>query len=269
MQMSIERVRAGLQRFFVRPDAVYDAYAAKYQAKTLLAKIIYLSLYFWPGILAFAVINIEPLFRWEMAVTGWSAKYVQYAWLLIITFGWHMFLPFVVLRYVDKLSLRESLAFLGLNRVDWRGIFLVLPLFMVLFALLTMPYLKYAAPVIETWTKAIPLFRIPDYSIFQDTPENIYSFPPVALLFLGIGNFLGEELYFRGYLMKKSAFFGEANWTVNSVLFALYHVWQVQQTYPVIGLILLFGPLMKFRKDLYVMVLFHFFVNMWMAYGTG
>jgi hypothetical protein len=35
-----------------------------------------------------------------------------------------------------------------------------------------------------------------------------------------------------------------------------------------IGLILLFGPLMKLRKDLWVMVGFHFFVNMWMAYGT-
>ena len=41
--------------------------------------------------------------------------------------------------------------------------------------------------------------------------------------------------------MKKSAFLGEANWTANSVLLGLYHVWQA----------------------------FHFFVNMWMAYGTS
>jgi CAAX protease family protein len=176
--------------------------------------------------------------------------------------------PFVVLRYADKLTLRESCAFLGLNRVDWRGLLTVLPLFMVGFPIISLPYVKYVAPVIEDWTKTIPLFRIPSYSIFQDTPENIYSFPPIALLFLGIGNFLGEELYFRGYLMKKSAFLGETNWTVNSVLFALYHVWQVQQTWPMIGLVLLFGPLMKFRKGLWVMVGFHFFVNMWMAYGT-
>jgi len=31
---------------------------------------------------------------------------------------------------------------------------------------------------------------------------------------------------------------------------------------------LTFGLLMKLRKDLWVMVGFHFFVNMWMAYGT-
>jgi uncharacterized protein len=257
-----------LKRLFMREDPVYDYYSTKYQAKTPMGKLVYLSLYLLPGILAFIVVNIGPLFRWEMAVTGWSARYVQYAWVLMITFGWHIFGPFVVLRYVDKLPVRRSCAFLGLDRVDWRGLLVVLPVFMVGFAILSLPYVKYVAPMIEGWTKMIPLFRIPSYSIFQDTPENIYSFPPIALFFLGIGNFLGEELYFRGYLLKKSAFLGGANWTVNSVLFALYHVWQVQQTWPMIGLILAFGLLMKLRKDLWVMVGFHFFVNMWMAYGT-
>jgi membrane protease YdiL (CAAX protease family) len=265
----VERLNRWLGRVFVRKDAVYDYYSAKYQAKTAVGKLVYLSFYLLPGILAFVVVNIEPVFRREMALTGWSARYVQYAWLLIITFGWHIFVPFAVLRLADRLTLRESFAFLGLNRVDWRGLLTVLPVFMVGFALISMPYVKYVAPMIEDWTKMMPLFRVPSYSIFQDTPENIYSFPPIALLFLGIGNFLGEELYFRGYLMKKSAFLGEANWTVNSVLFGLYHVWQVQQTWPMIGLILLFGVLMKLRKDLWVMVAFHFFVNMWMAYGTS
>jgi membrane protease YdiL (CAAX protease family) len=35
--------------------------------------------------------------------------------------------------------------------------------------------------------------HLPSYSIFQDNPGNIYSFSPVALLFLGIGNFFSEE----------------------------------------------------------------------------
>jgi hypothetical protein len=33
-------------------------------------------------------------------------------WVLIITFGWHIFVPFAVLRYADKLNLRESCAFM-------------------------------------------------------------------------------------------------------------------------------------------------------------
>ncbi len=257
------------RRFFAREDAAYDQFESAYQAKTVSAKALYLFLYLLPGIVAFVCINIEPIFRAQMAFTGLSARYLQYAWVLLITFGWHMFVPFLALRYVDRLSLRQMFAFLGLNRLDRRGLFLVLPVYFVLFALVSLPYLKFVAPVIEGWTRSVALFRIPSYSIFQDTPENMYNFPPAALLFLGIGNFLGEELYFRGYLMKKSAFLGKTNWIVNSVLFAFYHLWQVQQTWPLIGLVLAFGLLMALRKDLYVLVAFHFLVNMWMAFGTG
>ncbi|HET9804492.1 MAG TPA: CPBP family glutamic-type intramembrane protease [Candidatus Acidoferrum sp.] len=64
------------------------------------------------------------------------------------------------------------------------------------------------------------------------------------------------------------AAFGRMNWIVNSVLFGLYHLWQVQQTWPMIGLILMIGLLMTLRKDLWVLVGFHFFMNMWMAYGS-
>jgi membrane protease YdiL (CAAX protease family) len=256
-----------LQRFFVREDPIYEHYQATYQAKSTAAKILYLFLYLLPGIVAFVGINVQPIFRAEMALTGLSAKYLQYAWVLGITFGWHMFLPFVVLKFSDKLRLREILAFFGLNRVDWRGLFLVLPAYFVLFALISIPYIKFVAPIIEGWTQTIPFFHIPSYSIFQDTPENLYSFPPLALLILGIGNFFGEEIYFRGYLMKKTAFLGKTNWIVNSVLFALYHLWQVQQTWPMIGLVLAFGLLMALRKDIYVLIVFHFLANMWMAYA--
>jgi membrane protease YdiL (CAAX protease family) len=258
-----------LRRFFVREDAVYCSFEANYQAKTKLVQTLYLLLYLLPGLIVFVSLNVQPLFRTQMAITGLSARYLQYAWVLAIMLGWHALVPFVALQYVDQLSLRESLAFLGLNRVDWRGLLLVLPVYFALFALTSLPYQKFVVPVIENWTKALTLFRVPTDSIFQDTPEAMYSFPPVALLFLGIGNFFGEELYFRGYLMKKSAFLGQVNWVVNSILFALYHFWQVQQTWPMIGLVLAFGLLMKLRKDIYVLIAFHFFVNMWMAFGPG
>jgi len=269
IQTTFKSYGSRLRRFFVRDDAVYTSFEANYQARTTPAKVAYLFLYLLPGLIAFVCLNVEPLFRAQMAITGWSARYLQYAWILAITLGWHTFVPFLVLRYVDKLSLRERIAFLGLNRVDWRGLFLVLPIYFVLFALVSLPYQKFVAPVIGNWTKSVQLFRIPADSIFQDTPEAMYSFPPIALLFLGIGNFVGEELYFRGYLMKKSAFLGQVNWVVSSVLFALYHLWQVQQTWPMVGLVLAFGLLMTLRKDLYVLIAFHFLVNMWMAYGPG
>jgi uncharacterized protein len=261
--------KSWLRRFFVRNDATYIAFETNYQAKSTPAKVMYLVLYLLPGLVVFVCLNIQQLFRAEMAITGLSARYLQYAWVLAIMLGWHLFIPFLILRYVDKLSLRDSIRFLGLNRVDWRGLFVVLPIYFALFALVSLPYVKFVAPVIENWTKSVPLFRVPTGSIFQDTPEAMYSFPPIALLFLAVGNFVGEELYFRGYLMKKSAFLGDANWFVSSVLFAFYHLWQVQQTWPMVGLVLAFGLLMNLRKDLYVLIVFHFLVNMWMAYGPG
>ena len=49
----------------------------------------------------------------------------------------------------------------------------------------------------------------------------------------------------------------------------LYHLWQIPQTWPLIGLMLAFGLLMNLRKDLYVLIVFHVFVNMWLVYGAG
>jgi hypothetical protein len=258
-----------LRRFLVREDEAYEQYASAYQARSGLAKAVYLFLYLLPGIVAYFVINVRPLFRAQLALTGLSPKYLQYAWVLFITFGWHMLVPFLVLRYADRLTLRESFGFLGLDRVDGRGLLLVLPVFALGFALISWPYMRFVWPAIEAWLNSVPLFRIPAYSIFQDVPDNIYTFPPIALAFLFLGNFVGEELYFRGYLMKKTAFLGKANWAVNSVLFALYHLWQIPQTWPLIGLVLPFGLLMSLRKDIYVLIAFHLFVNMWLAFGMG
>ena len=96
--------------------------------------------------------------------------------------------------------------------------------------------------------QAVPLFHVPRWSIFGGDPAALYAFPPFALALLFIGNFLGEELYYRGYLMKKSGFLGRANWVFNPFLFALYNLWQIPFTWPLIGLVLAFGLLMWLRK---------------------
>lgn len=259
-----------LRGWLVREDPIYDYYASRNQAKSTSAKIVYLVLYMLPGLLVYIFVNVGPVFRSELALTHLSPKNLQYVWVLMITFGWHMFGPLLALRYADKLSLRESFALLGLNRVDWCGLLFVLPGFCFIFALLSIPYMRFIWTPLQSWLQTVPLLRVPTYSIFQqDVPNNIYTFPPIALAFLFIGNFLGEELYFRGYLMKKTAFLGRSNWTVNSLLFALYHLWQIPQTWPLIVMVLAFGLLMWLRKDLYLMVLFHLFGNMWLAYGGG
>jgi membrane protease YdiL (CAAX protease family) len=257
-----------LQRFFLREDPTYDRYAATCQATSWAAKFFYLLMYLLPGILVYVAINVGSVYRAELGLTGVSGKNLQFGWVMLITFGWHMLTPFLFLRFADKLTFRQSLEFLGLNRIDLRGLFLVLPVYCVGFAIVALPYMHYVWNPFSAWLGTVPAFQIPAYSIFQGEPDGLYSFPPVALVFLFIGNFLGEELYFRGYLLKKTAFLGKAVWILNSLLFALYHFWQVPQTWPLLGLVLAFGLLMWLRKDLYVLIAFHLFVNMWLAFGA-
>jgi membrane protease YdiL (CAAX protease family) len=256
-----------LRRFFAREDALYDHYAAVGQAKSARAKAFYLLMHLLPGILGWALINVNSIYQAQLRLTGLPGRALQYTWLIVFAFGWHLVTPVLLLRFKDKLTWKQTLGFLGLNRVDVRGLFVVLPVYCALFALAALPYMQWIWHPLEKWLQSVPAFHMPDYTIFKGGPGGLYTFPPLALLFLFIGNFLGEELYFRGYLMKKIAFLGNAAWIVNSVLFAIYHFWQIPQTWPLVGLVLTIGLLMQLRKDLYVMVAFHFFINMWLTYG--
>jgi uncharacterized protein len=262
--VSQQQQQGWLRRFFVRQDPVYDRYAAIGQANSPASKAFYLIMHLVPGILAWALINVKPIYEAELRLTGLPGRWLQYALLIIFAFGWHMVTPVVLLRFKDRLTLKQTMEFLSLSQIDLRGLFVVFPLYCTLFALAALPYMQWIWNPLQVWLQSVPLFHMPDYTIFS---PDLYKFPPFALLFLFIGNFLGEELYFRGYLMKKIAFMGNAAWVVNSLLFAIYHFWQVPQTWPLLGLAPAFGLLMQFRKNLYVLVAFHFFINMWLTYG--
>jgi len=153
--------------FSVRQDSAYDRYEAVYQARTAFGL-----LYLLPGIITFFSINVKLVYWAQLTVTRSTARFLQYTWVLLIRFGWHMLVPFVALRFVDKPSLAEPFATLGLDR---RGFSLVLPAYLVLLALISLPYVESVAPVIESWTRSVPLFRTADYGIFQDTPQTAYQ----------------------------------------------------------------------------------------------
>ena len=58
--------------------------------------------------------------------------------------GWQVVLTFVLLRFVDGLSFRESLKFLGLADLDLRGLLTVRPRsWRPLFTLLSAPYMAW------------------------------------------------------------------------------------------------------------------------------
>lgn len=110
-----------LEEFFVREGSTYDRWEALGQPTTTFGKCAYLALYFRAGLLAALVINVPSIFSAELRLTHLSPRYLQFGWLLVITLGWHLLSPFCFLRIADGLTFRESLSFLGLNRIDLRA----------------------------------------------------------------------------------------------------------------------------------------------------
>jgi membrane protease YdiL (CAAX protease family) len=151
-----------------------------------------------------------------LRLTGLSDPIFQGTCLIGFVFVWHAVVPLAVLRWADKLSFQESLAFLSLRKFDIKGFFLVLPVVFVVFTAISLPYMKYVFPVLTDWIAALPGLNPPEYSIFRD-PSGVYSLLPAWFVGLGlVGNFLCEELYFHGYLMKKLGFLGSWAWVINS-----------------------------------------------------
>ena len=252
----------GFWSFAVREDPVYRRYERQCAPGGAGARWAYLALYVLPGLFLYAAINIPAVFDAMVALTGLSSKNYQYAATIFVTYPWHMVLPFLILRWSDGLDFRQSLAFLGLDRIDLKSLLLWMPLFFLLFVAASLVYMPLAYGPLQQWTEAIPALRIPPYSIFQAGPDNLYSFPPLMMGIFFVGNFLGEELYFRGYLMKKTAFLGGWNWVFNSVAFSLYHLWQAPQTWPLTGLVIVFGALMQLRKDIWSLIALHVCINL-------
>ena len=250
-----------LRCFLVREDAPYDAFVEKYQARTMGGKLFYLFMHLMPGLLAFGLINVPLVHAAGLRLTGWSDPIYQGTCLIGVVFAWHAIVPLLVLRWADGLSLRESLAFLSLRKFDAKGFLVVMPVVFVVYTLVSLPYMQYLFPALTDWVARIPGLDPPTYSIFRD-PSGVYALLPAWFLAFGlIGNFLCEELYFRGYLMKKIGFLGRWAWVANSALFALYHVWQAPTTWALFGLVFFFGLLMQWRKNLYPLIAFHFLVN--------
>jgi membrane protease YdiL (CAAX protease family) len=255
-----------LSRFFISEDAEYDAFVTRYQAKTLTAKASCLGLHLLPGMLLYVLINCPPVHAAVLRATGISDLSLQGWSVVAVLLGWHLVTPFAVLRWADKLSFRDSVAFLSLGRFDVKGLFVILPIVFAVFTVVSIPYMQYVFPVLSDWITRVPGLNPPAYSIYRD-PTKVYGLFSAWVVALGlVGNFLGEEVYFRGYLLKKIGFLGGWAWVVNSMLFALYHMWQAPTTWALIGPAFVFGLLMRWRKNTYPLIAFHCLINIvWSA----
>ncbi len=252
---------SALKRFVTREDKEYDDFCDKYQAKTTTMKWFYIFMSLAPGIVAFILINVFSVYSAALEATGWSSMFYQGLLMFFVTYVWHMVFPMIMLRYMDGLGFKESLRFLGLHKFDTKGFFVVMPVIFVIFSFMMLPYYTEIAMPLREYVRSLDFWAMPEYSIFLGGPNGLYNFPGYLLFFLLIGNFFGEEIYYRGYLMKKTAFLGNWNWAVSSLLFGFYHFWQAEQTWPMFIPVMIFGLMMVWRKNIYVLIGFHALLN--------
>ncbi len=247
-------------RFLSVNNPTYDKYAEKYQAKTPISQALYIFAYLLPGMVAYLLVNIEPVHRFLSGLLGLKGYNFQYYMFVIFTLLWHMVFPIFMLRKYEKLKWKEVFEFLSLNRFSFKEVLFVAPIAFALSVVLSLPYMMTLYEPFQKWLSSVPGLQIPSYSIFASY-EAFYGAPAIIMIIMLIGNFVGEEIYFRGYLMKKTAFLGRYNWIVNSILFCAYHLWQVPQTWPLIVPFIFFGLTMQLRKNLYTMIVFHLLFN--------
>lgn len=246
-----------LAAFFVQSDPEYDSFVRKHQAKSGKQILFYLSFAVFPGVLAYLL--IYPLRPLLMAVTGLSSHYVQFLVLAVMASGWHFLFPLFMLRFADKLTWKEALCYLGFRRESFKGLLLVLPLITLLFTALSLPYMKWVFPSLSSFLNSIPALHMGEWHIFN---QGYYDFPWPLLLIGIIGNFIGEEVYFRGYLLKKIGRL-RFDWLILSILFQVYHMWQAPMNWAFIPLAVIIPCeiLVKLRKNIYGAILFHIFIN--------
>ncbi|MEM8527643.1 MAG: CPBP family intramembrane glutamic endopeptidase [Bacteroidota bacterium] len=241
----------------------YNQYNHDLSAKSTLEKCWVIFAYLLPGIVFTILVNIKWIHDSLSGLFSLSANQYQFWLLILLTFGWHMLYPVLVLRLKRKYSWKEIMEALSLDQFSVKGFFLITPLFFALVLLLGVPYMKFAFPLVHNFLQSIDWFAIPEHSVFYDYSK-IYGFASWQLTLLFIGNFVGEEIYFRGYLMKRSAFLGKHNWWGHSILFSLYHFWQIPMTYALAFIALSFGLFMMWRKNLYELMLLHFMINLFL-----
>jgi len=241
----------------IRHDPVYDQYVRRHRARSPYAKCLYVLMHLIPGILAYLGLYV---FRETLASLGLSYRAISLLVLLTVALGWELLGTLAMLRYVERLSFRESLRFLGFNRIDLKGNLILVPVVCVVFTLVSIPFMKWLYPHLRLFLDSIPAFHMGEWHIYH---IGYYSFGWPVLLLVVVANFVGEEVYFRGYLLKKIDAL-PVPWLISSLLFQVYHLWQVPINWPFMLLapLIPFSLLMMWRKNIYSPILFHVFTNL-------
>ena len=217
--------------------------------RSATARLTVVGLHLLPGVVALLLLHHarQPISR-ILRITEAAAQIgVIMTGIMITLGGAALLLPWLV----DRLSLRDVIALLGLTRVDLTGLLLAC---VFAAAVLLAPTERLYEDELRSWLQGTWL-GLPTWH-FQAI-DGFAQIPPLLAAVALVANIVGEELWFRGYLFRKLAFLGSWTWLIAGLLFIAYHIFEAPVAHPgLLGGLALTG-LYALRRDLWSCVLLH------------
>lgn len=231
-------------------------------ASTAKEKAWILFLYFIPGMAL--TIALFTMARALTSFLGFSLWFTQILIVLVFLFVLQLFFVYLNARYLDGLSLASIVEGLGLKRFSFVNILLAVAYGIVSLILLNV-YVSHVGRHIYSFLQTIPWLSMPEWHFQVCAKPEYSSFEMVLLLMAMLGmNVFCEEVFFRGYLFRKSAFLGRATWIVNGLFFIAYHLFQVPLTYAIFPVGLMISGYFAWRKDIYGAMIIHLMINVFL-----
>ena len=101
-----------------------------------------------------------------------------------------------------------------------------------------------------------------DPGIFMGTTITGLGWIAVVYLFGWLFNILGEELWFRGYILpKQEKAFGKHTWIANGLMFTLNHIWQPWNLLLILPGALFGAFVVQRRKNTWILIISHGLAN--------
>lgn len=231
-------------------------------ASSMQGKIWTIALYFVPGVVLLCCLYTLtfPLSR----LMGFSLWFTQITIISIFLFLFQLVLVLLNGKLVDKLNFSSLIISLGIKKTSVKNIVIA-----ILWGIASITILHFYMPIIGkpiySYLQSLQFLALPDWH-YQVAIRPLYSAVQLAALmvFMFGTNVFCEEVYFRGYLFRKTMFFGRWTWIVNGFLFIAYHIFQIPLTYAIFPVGLMVSGYFAWRKDIYGSMIVHLIINVFL-----
>lgn len=223
------------------------------------------ALYYAPGLLYWYVNTaFAPRLAQAFGTDLWAMQMYIIVGVLFLPM---LLITYCYLRYIDGLTFKEMIDWLGLNRFSWKNMLWALLLCPLFIALLGWVWIPYIGKPIQGFLETIPMLRMSEW-YWQNTMQTALKTLPLSVKLLPISlmiilNHVGEEIYFRGFLFQKTeAFFGKWTPLIAGLLFITHHTFQLAKTLPVFPTGIFISYFYYWKRDIYSVIWLHLLLNL-------